>query len=199
MKKCILHVELVYHPRSGCGNAENNSDGHQFQDWAECLVVVDAVQLREAMNHPSCLVASKRANRVEFMFENPLASYHISTRRSREKSPGVIVDQGLVLIHHSCSPVLISKCAAVVGRNLRNYGSGSGEIQVLDRRLQGAGLGACQHPLEDRCWRCTGHGPMRGVGGAELTCPHARDTHKHGCMRWDRSSAVGQAKPARHS
>lgn len=48
MKKCILHVELVYQSCSGCSNAENNLSGRQLHDWAEYLVVVNTVLLREA-------------------------------------------------------------------------------------------------------------------------------------------------------
>lgn len=32
VKKCILHVELMYRPCSRCGNVENNSNGRRLHD-----------------------------------------------------------------------------------------------------------------------------------------------------------------------
>ena len=61
MKKSILHVQLVNRPVARDGDAEDGPDGGRLDDRAESLVVVDAVALGEATNHPTRLVTGKGA------------------------------------------------------------------------------------------------------------------------------------------
>jgi len=54
------------------------------------------------------------------MLENPLFCHNIRTMRARNEMPSTIVYQSLEFIYHSCSPVWISKCTAIIGQNRRS-------------------------------------------------------------------------------
>jgi hypothetical protein len=72
-KEGILDVELVDRPRPRDGDAEDDPYRGRLDDGTEGLVEIDARLLREAANHPSCLVPSKAAIRVKLMFKDPLS------------------------------------------------------------------------------------------------------------------------------
>lgn len=58
-----------------------------------CLLGVTA-------DNPTGFVASKRAIGVQFMLENPFASYNIGTRWARQQRPSVVVYKGSVRVSH---------------------------------------------------------------------------------------------------
>lgn len=91
-------------------------DRGRLDDGAEGLVIVDAVLLGVAADHPTSLVLSEGAVRVKFLLEDPLARDDVSTRGAGHQAPSAIVSQGLVLIHHGSMPVGVSERVAVVGR-----------------------------------------------------------------------------------
>jgi hypothetical protein len=72
MKKCILDIQLMNGLGTRGSNAENNLDRGRFNNWTECLVVVNVVPLRKSTNNPSSFVTSKRAIIMMFMLEYPL-------------------------------------------------------------------------------------------------------------------------------
>jgi hypothetical protein len=115
VKKGILHVQLVDRPSAGDVNAENSPNGGLFDHRTEGLVVVNAFSLREAADHPAGLVTSEGPIGMEFVPENPLARHNVRARGARNKMPGVVVDECLVLIHHHSPPVGIGQGAAVIG------------------------------------------------------------------------------------
>ena len=116
MKKGILHIQLVDRPGAGDGNAENGPNGGLFDHRTEGLVVVNAFSLRKPADHPAGLVTSEGPIGMEFVPENPLARHNVRARRARNKTPGVVVDECLVLSHHRSPPVGIGQGAAVVRR-----------------------------------------------------------------------------------
>jgi len=81
-KKCILHVKLTNGLATGGGDAEDDMNGGRFDNRTERLVVVDAVALSEAADHPAGLVTGDGAVGVEFMLINPLARHNVGTWRS---------------------------------------------------------------------------------------------------------------------
>jgi hypothetical protein len=101
MKKSIFHVELMD------GEAEDDPYRRRFDNRTESLVEVDAVLLREPANNPSGLVTSKGAVGVVLVLEDPLAGDDISARRSRNKPPGAVVDERLVLFNHRSAPIWV--------------------------------------------------------------------------------------------
>ena len=101
MKEGILHVELMD------GEAEDDPYRRRFDNQTESLVEVDAVLLREPANNPSGLVTSKGAVGVVLVLEDPLAGDDISARRSRNKPPGAVVDERLVLFNHRSAPIWV--------------------------------------------------------------------------------------------
>ena len=82
VKKRVLHVQLANRPRAGSSDAQNSPNCRQFDNWAERLVVVDAMLQGEAVDDPACLVASESAIRVVLVLEDPLARYDVGTRRT---------------------------------------------------------------------------------------------------------------------
>jgi len=82
VKKRVLHVQLANRPRAGSSNAQNSPNCRRFDNWAERLVVVDAVLLGEAADDLACLVASESAIGVVLVLEDPLARYDVGTRRT---------------------------------------------------------------------------------------------------------------------
>jgi len=107
MKKIILHVELMDGPGVRDGEAEDDPYHGRFDNRTECLVVVDAVLLREPANNPPDLVSSEGAVGVVLVLEDPLVGDDISARRSRNKLPGAIVDERLVLVNHCSAPIWV--------------------------------------------------------------------------------------------
>ena len=87
MKEGILHVKLVDRLGTRSSKAEDDAYRGRLHDGAECFVVVDAVALREAVNHPTYLVAGKGTIQVEFVFKNPLARHNIGARRTKDEAP----------------------------------------------------------------------------------------------------------------
>jgi len=82
VKKRVLHVQLANRPRAGSSDAQNSPNCRRFDNWAERLVVVDAVLLGEAADDSACLVASESAIGVVLVLEDPLARYDVGTRRT---------------------------------------------------------------------------------------------------------------------
>ena len=87
VKKRILHVKLMNGPAAGGGDAEDDTNGGRFDNRTERLVVVDAVALSEAADHPAGLVTGEGAIGVEFMLINPLSRHNVGTWRSGYKAP----------------------------------------------------------------------------------------------------------------
>lgn len=83
-KEGVLHVQLVNRPGTGSGDAKDGSDRYRFDNRAERLVIVDAVSLGEAADHPTRLMTSKRPIEVELMFEDPIARHNIGARGAAE-------------------------------------------------------------------------------------------------------------------
>ena len=81
VKKCILHVKLMNGPAAGGGAAEDDTNGDRFDNPTERLIIVNAVALSEAADHPAGLVTGEGAVGVEFMLINPLASHNIRVGR----------------------------------------------------------------------------------------------------------------------
>jgi hypothetical protein len=125
MNKCVLHVQLINWPSTGCNDAENNPYCGRLDNRAKCLVVVDAMLLRVTTDHPTGLVTGKRAVRVELVCEYPLACNNVGPRGARNKTPSAVVDQRLVLVSHGSALVGISQRIAIVDRNRRGSSVGS--------------------------------------------------------------------------
>ena len=119
LQKGILHIELMNRPMTRYSKAKNSANGGRLDHMNESLVIIYAMLLRKSLNHPTSFVTSKRTIRMIFMLENPLSCHDISTRRPRNKTPSTIINQSLKLICHSCSPIRIRKCTAIIGRNGR--------------------------------------------------------------------------------
>jgi len=61
VNKGVLHIELMDQPEVGGGDAEDDTNRCRFDNQTEGLVVVDAVLLGEAADHPASLVFTERS------------------------------------------------------------------------------------------------------------------------------------------
>jgi hypothetical protein len=81
----------------------------------------DERQWRRGTNrHPTGLVALERSICLEFVFENPLASYNIGLSWPRKKFPGVGEESG-VLGFHCCTPAGVNKSGTIAPRKWRQW------------------------------------------------------------------------------
>jgi hypothetical protein len=76
-----------------------------------------------------CLEPGERAIGVVLVPEQPFASDHIVTRRSRYKASGTVGDESIVFLGHCSTPVGIGEGAAIVHWNWRD--SCGGEVEAL--------------------------------------------------------------------
>jgi hypothetical protein len=98
----ILDIKLANRPRAGDGKLQNKPDGSLFDNWTESLIIVKVRTLRVATNDLACFVAGKPAIRVKLLPKDPLLSDNISTRRTKNKGPGFLVEKSLVLMKEVC-------------------------------------------------------------------------------------------------
>jgi hypothetical protein len=119
VKKGVLHVQLMNGPGARCGDAKYRPYGSRFDNRAKGLVVVNALTLGEATDNPASLVASKGPIDMELVLEDPLPRYDVGSGGPRNKLPCVVVDEGLIFIHHRGTPVGIGQRATVVRRKRR--------------------------------------------------------------------------------
>ena len=91
MEEGILDIELVDRPGAGGSNAEYSTDGGWFNHRIERLIIINALALSEAANHPTGLITRQGTVGVELVAEYPLASYHIDTCRLRNQRPSRIL------------------------------------------------------------------------------------------------------------
>jgi hypothetical protein len=103
VEKDIFDVKLTNMPSTRDGNAEDEANRFRLGNRTESLIIIDAGTLRVATYYPTSFVTSESAVRVEFMAINPLIGDNVDVRR-RNKRPGVVVEEGLVLIRHSSTP-----------------------------------------------------------------------------------------------
>src|SRR6185437_6972778 len=134
MEKSILDIQLMNRPVARGCNTQNCPDGTWFNNRTECLIIINAMLLRESPNNPTSFVTSKGTIRMILMLENPLSCHNISTGGPRNKTPSTIVNQGLKLICHSCSPAGISKRTVIIARNRSSNDMISRQVSIIDRQ-----------------------------------------------------------------
>jgi hypothetical protein len=114
MEEDVLDVELMDRPILGEGEGEDGADGGELDDGAGGLVIVHSRALGEAPKDPTGLVAVEGAVRSQIVAKEPLASDHISARRTRHQVAGVVGQQGRLILH-SPTQVWVSQGGAYRG------------------------------------------------------------------------------------
>jgi hypothetical protein len=109
MEEGIFHVELLNVPVTGDSSGEHRANSAQFYNWAESLIIVDSRALSETLKDPTGLVAIKGPVSPELVREDPLAGDNVGALRSGNQLPGLIANQGSVLLLHSRTPMGICK------------------------------------------------------------------------------------------
>lgn len=167
MKKGALDVELMDGPCVRGRDAEDDPYGGRLDHRAEGLVVVDAMLLGEAANDPTSFVTSKGTIGVVFVLEHPLARDHIGAGGSWNKGPSAVVDEGLIFVGHSRTPIGIGQGAAVVTRQGRCRSVDGGEVQLLDWPGH-TFLGTCDHVVGPGAGRARADGTTGSAGGRAM-------------------------------
>lgn len=78
MQKGVGDIQLVNMPSHRKSDSENCLDYSRLDNLTESLVKINTPLLMKTTGNPPGLVAIKRAIRVKFMLENPLARNNIS-------------------------------------------------------------------------------------------------------------------------
>jgi hypothetical protein len=123
MQEGILDVELVNWPVSGESQAEDGADGGGLHNWTESLIEVNTRVLGEATENPARFVPIQGTIGPHLVLEDPLAGDDVGTRRARNESPSVVVDESLELIVHRRAPVWIVQGPTI---SRRYWGDGGG-------------------------------------------------------------------------
>ena len=111
------------------GEGENGPNGGELDDGAKGLIVVNSGALDEAPKDPTGLVAIVGAIRVQLVVKNPLPGDHIGALSTWHQVPGVVGQQGRVLLHGP-TPVWVSEGGA-------NGGGDQGGVQWSSGRISG--------------------------------------------------------------
>jgi hypothetical protein len=109
MQEHILHIKLMNGPGVGDGQGVHSADRGQLDHRIECLIVVNAGSLGEAVKDAASLIPFQRAIRVELVLENTFASDDIGANGTRDKVLGVVGDQGSKFLFHGAAPVQIDE------------------------------------------------------------------------------------------
>jgi hypothetical protein len=114
VKEGILDVQLVDHPVP----REDGLNYDELEDGAEGLVVVPS--------DPTSLVAMQSTIGLELVTSAPLARDHVGVRGTQHQVPGVVGQQGLILLD-STAPVGISEHDTNAGDRRESHSSGGRE------------------------------------------------------------------------
>jgi hypothetical protein len=128
MKEGVLDVELMDHLVPGEGEEEDDADD-ELDDEAEGLIIVHSRALGEAPKDPAGLVAVEGAIRSQLVAKQPLVGDPIGVGWTRHQVPGVVGQQGRVLLHGP-TPVWVSEGGA-------NGGGDQGGVQWSSGRISG--------------------------------------------------------------
>jgi hypothetical protein len=113
----ILDIELMNHPVLVEGEGENGPNGGELDDGAKGLIVVNSGALDEAPKDPTGLVAVEGAIRVQLVVKNPLPGDHIGALSTWHQVPGVVGQQGRILLLHSATAVGVDEGGIKGGGN----------------------------------------------------------------------------------
>ena len=116
--------------------AENDSDHAWFNHGREGFVRVNTGLLRITTTNPPSLLAGERAIGVEFMPENPFPGDNIGAMWTRNEGPGVVEEEGVILVFHGMEPVWIEKGSLVGTWDGRDRLGNGGEVQTIGRKMK---------------------------------------------------------------
>ena len=91
VQECSGNIEQLGAPAARRGDGEHCLDSGRLDNGRERLIKIHTSPLCEAMNDPSCLVSLKGSIGVQFMLENPFAIDDMSSRRTVDETPCLIL------------------------------------------------------------------------------------------------------------
>ena len=127
MEEGILDVQLMHGPAARESQREHRADGGRLHHRAEGLVIVDTGPLSKALEKPVSLVTLKSAVSPALVGPDPLGGDDVGARRTRDKIPSLVGEEGRVLLFHRSAPVRVQQ-SLVDGRGYR------GDLRVLGHR-----------------------------------------------------------------
>jgi hypothetical protein len=96
MQKSVLHIQLAKRPTTRNSQREEHTDGSRFHNWAEGVLIIKTIALLETLGNQARLVPLNGSISMPLDFENPFAINNIDTWLGRNKSPGIILENGLI-------------------------------------------------------------------------------------------------------
>jgi hypothetical protein len=99
----------VYGPGRGDSNAKNSLNSARLDNMGENFIVVDVMLLRKTTTSPTRFVVRETTIGMTFLMKDPFSRDNVSTSRSWNKLPGIILKQRMKLFFHCSRPIRINK------------------------------------------------------------------------------------------
>ena len=106
-------------PLSRSGNAQNSANGGRFDNWVECLIIVNIGSLTFSISNQSSFVPGKRTICLVFLLKQPHVMYNISPLGPWDKFPCFFRNKSIKLVLHGNGSVRVTKSMDVRLRHKR--------------------------------------------------------------------------------
>ena len=104
VEESSLDVQLVDLAVVGGSDGQQGAQGGKLADGGEDLLVVDALALAETLGDEAGLVPLHGAGAVALDLEHPFDGDGVDALRGALQRPGVVVQQGCILLVHGLPP-----------------------------------------------------------------------------------------------
>jgi hypothetical protein len=95
-----FNIHIVHLPPLMCHEGYEQAHQVQSSHWREDFVVVNAISLHIALHHKACLVLGRCPVLISFHLEHPLHPNRLATGWEIDEALGVILLDGVHLLHH---------------------------------------------------------------------------------------------------
>jgi hypothetical protein len=113
VKKCILHVHLMYFPSLGFRNGKCQSYGIHLHYWSEGLIIVNTMNLLKAFGDKPGFISVDLSILCALGPIDPSTSDKFPPRRKGNQILIPVLEEGVVLLLHGRFPKGISSSLAI--------------------------------------------------------------------------------------
>jgi hypothetical protein len=104
IEKGCLYIHLMYSPTHGCCRGNNHPDRSVSSNMSKCFFIIYSLHLRESSSNKSHFVPLDALVNYVFDLLDPFGSHYKLPLRSWNNIPHIILQDGLILLHHGISP-----------------------------------------------------------------------------------------------